>query len=303
VKTQESDYVSFQRACAMLAEKLKATREEVALWAWLEKKYGGIDAYITPKPSACCNADRCDDYNHELCGDELGGVFAPPRQHGPAYDQVGESAKPWTWLLDAYFLRSEIDSFNPSPKWRCISWNELVARWGERGLDESDVRQKIRGRIRANELDDCASLYGVTELCGLGDGPATWAMFPLVQIKAIEARDFPGNAGDAVKVGAGRTAEESPAIPGKLSPVAIGKLAATAAWQIECESGRAATADKVMERLQKWATDGTHSDVLLRSDEKKKHAVIWRLKKTGSEKSYDIEACGKALETWMESRD
>lgn len=109
-------------------------------------------------------------------------------------------------------------------------------------------------------------------------------------------------AGNVPIVDAGGMAVDSPAIPGKLSPVAIGKLAVTAAWQIECESGRAAIADKIMERLQKWADDGTVPDVLLRSD-KKNRAVIWRLKKTGLGKPYDIEACGKTLETWMKSRE
>lgn len=107
---------------------------------------------------------------------------------------------------------------------------------------------------------------------------------------------------EPVKVVVCGTAKDSPAIPGKLPPVSCGKLAVTAAWQIECESKRVATADKVMERLQVWADDGTYPDVLLRSD-KKNRAVIWRLKKTGVGKSYDIFACGKTLETWIESRE
>jgi hypothetical protein len=55
---------------------------------------------------------------------------------------------------------------------------------------------------------------------------------------------------DAVPPSAGVAAVENPDIPGKLPRVAIGRLAVTAAWQIECEFNRAATADKVIERLQ-----------------------------------------------------
>lgn len=102
------------------------------------------------------------------------------------------------------------------------------------------------------------------------------------------------------KVGAGGTAVENPHIPGKLPRVAIGRLAVTAAWQIEHEFKRAATADKVIERLQAWATDGEHPDILLRA-EPRKRAVIWMTKKTGLEKDYDVDACGKTLNEWRKS--
>ncbi len=103
------------------------------------------------------------------------------------------------------------------------------------------------------------------------------------------------------KVGAGATAVENPDIPGKLPRIAIGRLAVTAAWQIECESKRAATADKVIEQLQAWATGGEYSDILLRA-EPKKRAVIWMRKKTGLGKEYDVGACGKTLNEWRKSR-
>ena len=123
-----------------------------------------------------------------------------------------------------------------------------------------------------------------------------------VQAQIDELPPAPVREGGVPMVDGGGTAQDLPAIPGKLPPVAIGKLAITAAWNIQYESGRAATADKVIERLQKWADDGTYPDVLLKSD-KKNRGVNWRLKKTGLEKSYDIGACGKTLETWMKSRD
>jgi hypothetical protein len=103
------------------------------------------------------------------------------------------------------------------------------------------------------------------------------------------------------KVGSGSTAAEYPDIPGKLPRIAIGRLAVTAAWQIECKSGQAATADKVIEQLQAWATAGEHPDILRRA-EPKMRAVIWMIKKTGLEKDYDVGACGKALDVWRKSR-
>lgn len=119
-----------------------------------------------------------------------------------------------------------------------------------------------------------------------------------------QIEELPTDAGskdDAGKVGAGRTAVENSEMPGKLPRVAIGRLAVTAAWQIERECNRAATANKVIERLQAWATDGEYPDILLRAAPRKR-AVIWMTKKTGQEKEYDVGACGKTLDEWRKSR-
>lgn len=90
------------------------------------------------------------------------------------------------------------------------------------------------------------------------------------------------------------------AIWGKLPNTSMGKLAIKAAWLIEGETNRAATAKQVMTRLQEWADGGHEPATLLKSD-KKNHAVKWITGKR-VEKSYDIEACGKTLETWTDSR-
>ena len=86
--------------------------------------------------------------------------------------------------------------------------------------------------------------------------------------------------------------------PGTLPNIAIGKLAIKAAWEIECKTGRSATADDVMARLQEWAEKGDceylHS--------KFKSGVKWIPKRTNNPKVYSLEACGKALERWQDSR-
>ncbi|MGO8754210.1 MAG: hypothetical protein ACLQHK_03140 [Gallionellaceae bacterium] len=88
-------------------------------------------------------------------------------------------------------------------------------------------------------------------------------------------------------------------IPGKMPRIAIGKLAVKAAWEIECETGRHATADEVIERLQKWAEAG--NDGYLHS--KIKFGVKWVPKRGKIPKEYKPGACGKTLETWHASRD
>lgn len=173
-------------------------------------------------------------------------------------------------------------------------WNAIDAGVAQRMLNPVvSVDADKRNAHAPLSRGQCAD--GVVSFAEL----ATWG-------RAIGLYDFiepvASESAATQKVAAGATAKGLPAIPGKLPPVAIGKLAITAAWRIEYESDRVATADKVIECLQKWADDGTYPDVLLKSD-KKSHGVIWRLKKTGLEKGYDIGACGKTLETWMKSRD
>lgn len=88
-------------------------------------------------------------------------------------------------------------------------------------------------------------------------------------------------------------------IPGKLPNVASGRLAVKAAWEIELETKRAATAPEVMKRLQSWADEGKEPEYLIRSDRIKK-CVVWN---AGSkEKHYDTEACGRTIERWKKSR-
>lgn len=90
-------------------------------------------------------------------------------------------------------------------------------------------------------------------------------------------------------------------IPGKQPNVASRKMAIEAAWKIESDTGRAALAKDVMKLLQSWADDGSKSDVLIKSDKSNK-GVVWRTSK-GKENLFDMSACGKALETWMASRE
>lgn len=97
-----------------------------------------------------------------------------------------------------------------------------------------------------------------------------------------------------------RAEHDSTSIPGDMPKTRNRILAVQAAWEIECETGRAALRDDVMERLQLWADDGKHPDVLLGSD-KKNRAVIW-ITARGTQKSFDRDACAKALRQWNNSR-
>lgn len=102
-------------------------------------------------------------------------------------------------------------------------------------------------------------------------------------------------AGDAVRA-VNSPERQSP--PGKIPVKAAPMLAVKAAWEIEQETGTRATRSEVMERLRRWATDGTYADILVRAD---MNSVIWYTVR-GDEKSFGRDACSKVLQRWYASR-
>lgn len=94
--------------------------------------------------------------------------------------------------------------------------------------------------------------------------------------------------------------QHSMSIPGKMPRVRIRVLVVQAALEIERETGRVARRDDVMARLQEWADKGKYPDALVCSDKKKK-AVKW-VTAGGEERSFDRDACTKALWEWNKTR-
>jgi hypothetical protein len=88
--------------------------------------------------------------------------------------------------------------------------------------------------------------------------------------------------------------------PGKKPRVGSGIMTIEAAWQIECATGRKASANDVMNLLQEWADKGEDTGILIASA-KKARGVKWMTKKRG-ERVFKIEACEKVLESWHNSR-
>lgn len=87
-------------------------------------------------------------------------------------------------------------------------------------------------------------------------------------------------------------------VPGKKPRTAVWEIAREIAWDIEQETGKLATAEEVIESLQKLITEGKHSNVL--------HKIIpggvqWIKKSTGT-KPYVLKTCRQALYNWSIGR-
>lgn len=107
----------------------------------------------------------------------------------------------------------------------------------------------------------------------------------------------------AAEVEAGAvTSPSGDKIPGKIPNTTIGKLAIKAAWLIECETGKRATAKQVIERLQSWVDHKDNPEAVTELTGKIANGVMW-VTRAGKGRPYDIGACQKALETWNKNRD
>lgn len=109
--------------------------------------------------------------------------------------------------------------------------------------------------------------------------------------------DAPAAKGEALPVVSPSIKE----IPGKIPNVTSGKLAIKAAWKIECETGKRATAKQVIKMLQSWVDHKDNPEAVTELTEKIPHGVKW-VTGAGIEHNYEIKTCEKTLETWNKSR-
>lgn len=79
--------------------------------------------------------------------------------------------------------------------------------------------------------------------------------------------------------------------------VAITELAIRAAWQLECQTGRKASAKDVIKMLQSWVGSRDHTELR----EILPHGVKW-MTISNVEKDYNNEACRKTLTAWHANR-
>lgn len=167
-------YVAFPKAIAALRDRISATEREIACWLFFDqiKAYNNVHELIDPPEIG-------------LMGIALTN-----------WTQASKESPPYVNALQgAYFLVSDIDSFNP--KSRYISFGDLIYRWSALCKTEDAGAAFITSRISQDRLHDFAPGIGPTVLsqtlftANIPHPPAEWAMFDHAEVEAIEASDFP----------------------------------------------------------------------------------------------------------------
>ena len=172
--TANRGYIAYPKALAILAQRLKATPDDVAAWVFLGPELGGLSAYL--------NANELDPpptfYYH-------------PDRHGD-FDYVSP-------LMGCWFREDEIAQFKPAAQF--ITGKELIERWSVHPGVQPEAF--IRAKITESRLLDMHPISGQTQGTNPGVSyypPLISGLFSLAEVEAIEAEDFGLSAGEKASI-------------------------------------------------------------------------------------------------------
>jgi hypothetical protein len=209
----------------------------------------------------------------------------------------------WNWTQDRIIDPPQID-LGPLLRARdeTIQYNQppfqMAALWAARAfIFKSDViKFCLELRIKATFEDDQAPPpLRATEQ---QNGEASCAEIAPSTAASLAEKATTGNPQAAGTV---HTTEEKSDVPWGRQRWLITRLAIEAAWELENELGRLASAAETIEKLQEWTQSGKKDGCLIRIVD---GGVEWRPKnkKKGDERTFDVETCAKALQFWHEDR-
>lgn len=160
VSAPTTDYIAFPKALKILADRLGATPEELAVWIFMGPDTGGIAAYR--------NANELNP---------------PPRFYFDCF--MGEDYL--SPLMACWFRQDDIDLFDPADRY--ITGAALIERWSTQpGLRPEAL---IRAKIAESRLLDIHPTFGGTR--GTHDDtsfpPLSAGLFALSHIEQVEAED------------------------------------------------------------------------------------------------------------------
>lgn len=155
------DYIAYPKALKLLSDRLNATPEEIAAWAWMGQNDGGLNAYR--------NANELEP---------------PPRFFFEYFLGKEDYLSP---LMACWFLVDDIANFQPADRY--ITGKALMERWSEQpGIR---VEAFIRAKIVESRLLDIHPTMGSTRWTEGDNFPAKeTALFVLSDVEDIEAEDF-----------------------------------------------------------------------------------------------------------------
>ena len=154
-------YIAFPKAMKLLADRLNATREELAAWIFFGPEIGGLTAYT--------NANELDP---------------PPRfdfEYFPDEDYLSP-------LMACWFTQEDIEHFEPGDRY--ITGKALIERWSKQPNIEPEAF--IRAKIAESRLLEAHPTYGGTQETFpklTGFPPLSSGLFVLAHMERIEAED------------------------------------------------------------------------------------------------------------------
>ena len=163
----KDQYIACPKALMQLAERLKASPDELAVWVFIGPDFGGLTAYLNaneldPPPEFCFDPYLGDDPD---CRDYLSPLMA------------------------CWFRQQDILNFTPTERY--ITGAALIDRWSK--LSGMQPEAFTRAKIEESRLQDIHPLSGVTQGRVSGDEwypPMSSGLFALSEIEAIEKEDF-----------------------------------------------------------------------------------------------------------------
>lgn len=160
---QPEQYIPYFQARSLLADRIEAEPEEIAIWSYSGSENGGLTAYLDPY------------------------IFIPPVKLQEIVHVGPDYLSP---LTTCWFRTEEISRFQPADDERYMSSSKLVARWSEQV--GSQVEAFIEAMVGEGYLTDLHPHAGRTQWREDEHYPGReWAIFPLNQVKQIEAKYFP----------------------------------------------------------------------------------------------------------------
>jgi len=155
----DKKYWSYEVAFESLQKRLQATNEEVDVWTYIGHADGGIDAF-----------DKPHDNQSDLPTKKRHFTNSP---------------------LGAYFLREQIESFNPDDSRRYLTLQELTDRWVEHYKPDKLVQEYVAtARLEPINVLRGHSEQVIDAQAGEGALIHDLSLFELAQVREIEVADF-----------------------------------------------------------------------------------------------------------------
>lgn len=178
ISTLPEGFIAYPKAIKLLADRIGATREELAAWVWVGPDNGGLAAYL--------NAIEDNP---------------PPRFYFDYHPGMADNFDYLSPLMACWFREDDLSSFEPTDRY--ITGKELIERWSKQpGIEPAAF---IRAKISESRLQDIHPIFGVTQGTNGEDGsypPLESGLFARSEIEKVEAIDFacPGGEGPAKSV-------------------------------------------------------------------------------------------------------